>query len=101
MSADAPEMRQDAILGVLAPQGLSGPTVPAVDAVATIALHVPIGPYWGRLVCRSCKRDWRGDATTGGCTAVLLARRVIALEAALARWANPPNVGAAWPVGDA
>jgi hypothetical protein len=83
--------------------------LPAVDAAAVLASHRAADycycasePHpWH---CYECGQVWLGDAETGGCEAVLLARRVIALEAALAkweRWANPPFVpGAAWPVGE-
>lgn len=73
-----------------APAGVaSGPTV---DAATVLAKHSKVVQF-----CEKCRANWP-------CEAVLLARRVIELEAALAqwdRWADPPFVpGAAWPVGE-
>lgn len=57
-------------------------SVPTVDAAAVPATHHPFrGAMAGVAVnCRECGTPWRGDAETGGCEAVLLARETIALR---------------------
>jgi hypothetical protein len=101
---------QDAQGGRQAPSPAGVASVPTVDAAAVLdggGGHFPARHYaTGELLtyCDRCDCAWRGDEQTGGCETVLLARRVIALEAALAKWergANPPFVpGAARPVGE-
>jgi hypothetical protein len=102
----ASETRQDAILGLMDAGVGSAPTV---DTAAVLASHEPLWHAGFRrgddpALCDKCRCKWRGSAATGGCEAVLLARRVAQLEAALAkwdRWVNPPFVpGASWPVGE-
>lgn len=64
-------------------------SVPTVDAAAILAAREHYPGFSGFLYptnegplafCARCRAPWRGDAETGGCDAVLLARRVIELE---------------------
>ncbi len=88
MSENAPTTHQDAILGVSAPTGVSGPTVPAPAAVAVLRDHTPNArrvthgfvPHAAGTLCMECHGEWQGDATTGGCTARLLATEVVRLR---------------------
>lgn len=79
MSGDAHQDAQER-QGADAPAGVA--SAPTVDAAAVLAsLHRPKFSAWADgSVCLECRGRWRGDAETGGCESVLLARRVIALE---------------------
>jgi hypothetical protein len=67
-----------------------------VDAQAIArdhALYVPLreADVWDMPRCANCLDYWRGDADTGGCTARLLALRVIEMEALLRDLEHPPR----------
>lgn len=59
-------------------------SVPTVDAAAVLTSHTlrraTDSPIWDVDRCAECIRPWRGDAATGGCTVVLLAKEVVALR---------------------
>jgi hypothetical protein len=91
---------QDAQDANLTPPPAGVASVPTVDAAAvpathrrTTLRHVVWEDADGLLrrglrqfaesVCERCGQPWRGDAETGGCEAVLLARRVALLEGLL------------------
>jgi hypothetical protein len=81
----AHETHQDANL---TPADAGVASVPTADTAAVLASHRRIDaarfdgalPEW---VCAQCQAWWRGDPETGGCDAVLLARRVGLLEGLL------------------
>jgi len=68
-------------------QGVPGPHGLSVDPAAVLGEHVAKRAsrlamerwqdYW---ICASCAQVWQGAPDTGGCTARLLAQRVVVLE---------------------
>lgn len=67
-----------------------------VDAAAVVASHehrLTFAQRSGDPLCERCLRPWRGDAESGGCEVVLLARRVIALEGMAAAFREYERVG--------
>jgi hypothetical protein len=63
----------------VSPAGVA--SVPTVDAAAVLASHWrDQDSEWDITYCAVCLRLWSGDAETGGCPEVLLAREVVALR---------------------
>jgi hypothetical protein len=81
MSADAHETHHAANPGAM-DAGVA--SVPTADAAAVLASHTLRRaddlPRWDVDRCSWCLRPWHGDAATGGCDTVLLAREVVALR---------------------